>query len=119
MKRINESEVISSGRPVRPAGHPDLFWYRPDYVIKEGSVSEYKTTGIATPFLIGANFDSNVIVDTKDVPELSDIEIVTNTTYIDEAGKTRAKLVLKIKNSSKNKENIKGIDARIYQPRGA
>ena len=119
MKRINESEIISSGRPVRPLGHPDLFWYRPDYAIKEGSVSEYKLTGIATPLLPGANFDSEVFVDPRDVPQLSDIQVIENTTYIDEAGKTRAKVVLKIKNSSKKKEDTKGIDARIYQPRGA
>jgi hypothetical protein len=53
------------------------------------------------------------------VPQLSDIQVIENTTYVDEAGKTRAKVVLKIKNSSKKKEDTKGIDARIYQPRGA
>jgi hypothetical protein len=28
------------GRPVRPDGHPDLFWYRPDYAIKRGEFKE-------------------------------------------------------------------------------
>lgn len=119
MAKINESEITSSGRPVRPAGHPDLFWYRPEYAIVEGSVGEYRFTGIATPALTGSDFGTTLFVNPKDVPQPSDIFLVENTTYADEAGKTRGKIILKIKNSSKKKEDTKGVDARVYQPRGA
>lgn len=118
MAKINEPEINSSGRPVRPAGHPDLFWYRPGYAVIEGTAGEYSFTGNLLAPITSSNFGGDLFVDPKDVPQLSDIQIIENTTYGDEAGKTRAKIVLKIKNSSKLKDNTKGVDARIYQPRG-
>jgi hypothetical protein len=54
-----------------------------------------------------------------DVPELSDISIISNEKYFDEIGKERAKIIIKVKNSGKNKTSIVGVDARMYQPRGA
>jgi len=127
MAKINESDVTSSGRPVRPAGHPDLLWYRPGYVIEEGEVGQYQFAGKSS----SATVDESLVVATEiqqpgepirivaDVPQLSDITIVSNTKYFDEVGKERAKIVLKVKNSSPKKDSVSGVDARIYQPRGA
>ena len=53
----------------------------------------------------------------KDVPELSDIESITFQEDYDPATKlTTMTAFIKIRNSSVNKENIAGVDARIYNP---
>ena len=51
-----------------------------------------------------------------DVPSLSDIESITYEEYPDATGVMKYRAVLKIRNSSLNKDNIAGIDARIYNP---
>jgi hypothetical protein len=61
---------------------------------------------------------SEAFREKTDVPEISDIEVVLNEKYFDEIGRERAKVVIKVKNSSKNKISVNGVDARIYQPRG-
>jgi hypothetical protein len=47
---------------------------------------------------------------TNDVPQLEDIEVVENVTYIDDKGITRARLVIKVRNSSG--KTLLGVDAR-------
>lgn len=51
-----------------------------------------------------------------DVPSLSDIESITYEEYPDSTGVMKYRAVLKIRNSSLNKDNVAGIDARIYNP---
>lgn len=46
----------------------------------------------------------------NDVPQLEDIQVVENTTYVDDKGITRAKIVLKVRNSSG--KTLLGVDAR-------
>lgn len=54
-----------------------------------------------------------------DVPSLTDIESVVKTKYFDPVTKVeKAKIVIKIRNSSKNKNNIAGVDARIKPKEG-
>lgn len=54
-----------------------------------------------------------------DVPSLTDIESVVKTKYFDPVTKVeKAKIVIKIRNSSKNKSNIAGVDARIPPKEG-
>jgi hypothetical protein len=48
--------------------------------------------------------------ETNNVPQLEDIEVVENTTYVDDKGITRGKIVLKVRNSSGQK--LLGVDAR-------
>jgi len=48
--------------------------------------------------------------EANNVPQLEDIEVVENTTYIDDKGITRGKIVLKVRNSSGQK--LLGVDAR-------
>jgi hypothetical protein len=53
----------------------------------------------------------------KDVPNLSDIESITFQEDYDPATKlTTMTAIIKIRNSSDNKENIAGVDARIFNP---
>lgn len=46
----------------------------------------------------------------NEVPQLEDIEVVENTTYVDDKGITRARLVIKVRNSSG--KTLLGVDAR-------
>lgn len=136
MKRIPKQNIVAGGKRVLPAGHPDLIWYDPSEVIIIGEDSEYKVTGSVIPIGIN-NISGSIIVGAEkseeeekkeeekgkvelaDVPQLSDIESVIRSTYFDPVSKIeKAKLIIKIRNSSKNKENVAGVDARIYQPRG-
>jgi hypothetical protein len=135
MAKISESDIVSSGKPVRPAGHKDLFWYDPSKPIVIGEESEYRATGVRSitgslsgSLLSGAQSPKGPgsagviagVVESSDVPNLSDIEKIEYIKYFDPVTKVeKAKVVIKIRNSSKNKSNVVGVDARIYQPRGA
>lgn len=137
MAKISESDIVSSGKPVRPAGHKDLFWYDPSKPIVIGEESEYRATGVRSitgslsgSLLAGSKLPDGAItaaanaiagaISSSDVPNLSDIENIEYIKYFDPVTKVeKAKAVIKIRNSSKNKSNIAGVDARIYQPRGA
>ncbi len=131
MKRVPKQNIVAGGKRVLPAGHPDLIWYDPSEVIIIGEDSEYKVTGSVIP--IGINDISGSIIagsekseeeekkeeekgkiELSDVPDLSDIEDVEKIEYNDPVTKAlKVRVKIKIRNSSKNKENIAGVDARI------
>jgi hypothetical protein len=46
----------------------------------------------------------------NDVPQLEDITVIENTTYVDDKGITRARLVIRVRNSSG--KPLLGVDAR-------
>jgi len=135
-KRVSKSSIVSTTKRVLPAGHPDLVWYDPSEVIIIGEESEYKVSGTGVSFssallsgsLISGSENPNKVEEEKDkksleepsdVPQLSDIESVQYVKYFDPVSKIeKAKVIIKIRNSSKNKNNVAGVDARIYQPRG-
>jgi len=131
-KRVPKSSIVSTTKRVLPAGHPDLVWYDPNEVIIVGEESEYKVSGTGvsafSALLSGSLTSGSKIAEPKvkdpeeepsDVPQLSDIESVEYVKYFDPVSKIeKAKAIIKIRNSSKNKDNVAGVDARIYQPRG-
>lgn len=130
VKRISESDIVSSGKRVLPAGHPDLVWYDPSKVIVVGEDSEYRASGTGVSLVAGSlggsitsgsespekegdaeeKSESEEIID---VPQLSDIESITAEEYKNNEGVTKIKLFIKIRNSSKNKDKVSGVDARI------
>jgi hypothetical protein len=58
-----------------------------------------------------------VAIELPDVPNLTDIELFSSSKYYDPVTKVeKAKIVIKITNTSKDKVNIEGEDARIYNP---
>jgi putative SOS response-associated peptidase YedK len=136
-KRIPKESIVYGSERVLTADQLDLIrWYHPREVIIVGQdeESEYLITGSGVPkginTLTGSLFPKvglsgptgptgpKIVVEEKDVPELTDIESVTYTKYFDPATKVeKAKAVIKIRNSSKNKKNIAGVDARIL-PKG-
>lgn len=111
--RIPESKIVGPSRFRKPLD---------DLVSVEGRafVSPYSSSLIvgsndADPQKIEESNDkAKVELYSADVPQLSDIESVTPTKYFDPVTKVeKVKVVIKIRNSSKNKNNIAGVDARI------
>ena len=79
--------------------------------IDSSNLSSYLSSGIITSDI--DYFDSSITGDfdaANNVPQLEDIEVVENTTYVDEKGITRGKLVIKVRNSSG--KTLLGVDAR-------
>lgn len=127
MSKISKSDIVSSGKIVRPAGHEDLLWLDSSEVIIVGEESEFKASGTRVPVWSvgpdgptgpgasgpGASGPGVTGPVTEDVPSLSDIESVTFQQYKNKEGVTKVKAFIKIRNSSKNKKNVKGVDARI------
>lgn len=56
---------------------------------------------------------TNLVFDSVD---LSSIESVTSEIYYDSLGNPKVKYILKIRNSNLDKDNVVGVDARIYNP---
>lgn len=60
------------------------------------------------------------VIPIPDVPSLFDIESITYEEYPDPlTGVAKYKAVLKIRNSSTEKNNVTGVDAAIYNPAGS
>lgn len=59
------------------------------------------------------------IITPPDVPSLADIESITYEEYADTNGVAKYKAVIKIRNSSTDKLNVLGVDARIYNTSGS
>ena len=58
-----------------------------------------------------------VEIELPDVPNLTDIQLFSSSKYYDPVTKIeKAKIVIKITNNSKDKTNIEGVDARVYNP---
>lgn len=137
MAKISNLDIANSGKLIRPAGHEDLLWLDPSQVIIVGEESqyEYRATGSRVPdasFVFSGSHDapdkaevieennSKVVSESSEVAQLSDIEDIQYIKYFDPVSKIeKVKAIIKIRNSSKNKKDVAGVDARIYQPRGA
>lgn len=124
--RVPSQNVVNGSTISLPAGHRDLLFLRrgaatigdaalladssyldsfQNLVSQDPSISD---------FIKG---DEDEIFEKPDVPELTDIESVTYEQYYDAATKSaKYKVVVKIRNSSVNKTDVVGVDARIYNP---
>lgn len=128
IKRIDKKDVTEGQPLVLPVGHPDTVFLNPNnYIQIKGTItdySKYQTSG-AYSNLSGIPDNGNVppissnlfLINQIDAPQLTDIESITYTKYYDSITKQeKSKAVLKIRNSSKNPNNVAGVDARIYNP---
>lgn len=128
-KRVPKENIVRGSKRVLPAGHMDLIWYDQNEVTIAGEESEYRATGSVIPIAIGdpgdgggggddgGGDDDNGDDDSKeksDIVDLSFIESVTATKYNDPVTKAeKVRVAIKIRNSSIDKENVVGVDARI------
>jgi hypothetical protein len=130
--RVSEQSLVGATPPVLPAGHPDLYFFNPKNVIvvdkgavvyekylKGGSPSSEVSSGNAPDekFATPAPAPAPGEVD-ADVFELTSIigEPTPIPKYDPVTGALTYWMVLKIKNTSKNPDVVKGVDARIYIP---
>jgi len=75
--------------------------------------------GPSGPGVTGPSGPTGPDVFVPDVPSLSDIESIAFEEYADTNGVGKYKAVIKIRNSSREKANVLGVDARIYNPKGS
>ena len=128
-KRIPDAAVVGTGPTVIYDDDPDIFLYDLSKVVvkKRGATSTANYIAIP-PILSGgvlaqfANKASVIVPEQSfqealpliDTVDLSYIENVTGSYYDDSLGNKKVKYLIKVRNSNKN--NIVGVDARIYNP---
>lgn len=119
-----DSKSIVVGPPiVLPKNSPDRVFVRKNVGL---DIDEGTTTNLSNPFSLGGGSggvggstpaDPNLPSDITDVPQLTDIENITYQQYYDTFNSIRIKAIIKVRNSSKNKSNVIGVDAR-NEPKG-
>jgi len=99
--KITDTSGIS---PVVDNSYRARFFMDPKYMRGQGSYSDYTSSG-----MLGLSNSSKDFLLSQseeylgpDSPNLEDIMLIENTTYKNELGQTRSKLVFQVKNSSRN-----------------
>lgn len=130
-KRLPQSNVVQGTLPVLNENNPDTFFLRPNSFlkIKDGSVTydNYLTSVSAISAVSASQPDLNGLISSSgiipvsviklDTVDLTDIESIDYEQYYDSVSKlVKYKAILKIRNSSINKTEVQGVDARIYNP---
>lgn len=130
-KRIPDSSIVGVGPTVIYDDDPDLYLYDLSKVVikKRGATSTANyiasppildaailgsTVNNATVIASDLSFENSIF--NSDKVDLSYIETITPSSYDDSLGNKKVKYLIKIRNSSSNKNNIVGVDARIYNP---
>jgi hypothetical protein len=124
--KINDDEISQKAKLVASGGVDALF-LNPNTVltINPGTskilsvATNIFPTGSANVIVSPEGKGKEIVTPTErpDVPDISDIEIVKNEKYWDAAKKQeRGRLVIKVINRSNKKDEVVGIDARIYNP---
>lgn len=128
--RVSEQSLVGPTPPVLPAGHPDLYFLNPKNVIvvDQGAVvyEKYLNVGSPSSAVSDVNAPSTKFVEPTPAPVDIDSDPFELTSIIGEptaipkydpvTGALTYWMVLKIKNTSKNPDAVKGVDARIYIP---
>ena len=120
--RVDSKSIVVGPPIVLPSDSPDYVFVRRNIAL---DVEGGKTASLASPFSLGgsaggggsAQADPNLPVAINDIPQLTDIENITYQQYYDTFNSIRIKAIIKIRNSSKNKSNVIGVDAR-NEPKG-
>lgn len=136
VKRVSKQEVVKQPPLVISTNNLDLIFVKdnPDIIktdakgLKISSTSSGKfNTGAnligsptitATPVL--TNVQSGTTILPPDVPNLADIEKIEFEEYPDPlTGIAKYKVIIKMRNNSREKSNVIGVDARIANPNGS
>ena len=111
--RVSETGVTSVAPITVYENSKDIAFLDPKkYRSIAGSVlAKYSSSGLldgSTDYLDTGDEDPDGKIN--DVPQLEDIQLITNEAYIDSKGVTRARLVIRVRNSSG--KTLLGVDAR-------
>jgi hypothetical protein len=128
-KRIPDAAVVGAGPTVIYDDDPDIFLYDLSKVVVKKRGATSTANYIASPPILSggvlaqfANQASVILPEQSfqnvlpliNTVDLSYIENVTGSYYDDSLGNKKVKYLIKVRNSNKN--NIVGVDARIYNP---
>lgn len=129
--RVPKASIVRGAPIVVTTDDEFISFYDPSqFLVKDGGKVQYTKFGPGSPFssafssttpgtINGAvgNKAEVVPIELPDVPNLTDIELFSSTKYYDPVTKVeKAKIVIKVTNTSKDKANIEGVDARVYNP---
>jgi hypothetical protein len=127
--KIPGPNVVKGPKPVLSEDNPDTLWLSPDEYLKIkagslsynnylSSISASSPSQVQSPVsnLVSPNLFADEVLK-PDTVDLTDIESITYEQYYDSVSKLiKYKAIIKIRNSSATKEDIQGVDARIYNP---
>ena len=122
--RIPKANIITGPKPI--ISQLDKVWLGDSNGV-EGTTSTPIGSGIGSASLVTSSADTaaalasitnkDIQIVIPDTIDMTDIESVTYEQYYDTVSKlVKYKAILKIRNSSTNKANVEGVDARIYNP---
>jgi len=126
--RVPKAAIVRGAPIVVTTNDEFISFYDPSqFLVKDGGKIQYTKFSPGSPFASSSgNVDTPgattpkpgvVQIEIPDVPNLTDIELFSSTKYYDPVTKVeKAKIVIKITNTSKDKSNIEGVDARVYNP---
>jgi hypothetical protein len=122
MKNVDRKTVVEGAPIVEAEDSPVFVFLRKDRAL---TVPKGVSANVATPFGIGGldaedtgddkvndKDDPESPDDPTDKPELSDIEEITYEQYFDSYNSIRYNAILKVRNSSKKKDQVVAVDAR-------
>jgi hypothetical protein len=129
--RIPKASIVRGAPTVISTDDEFISFLDPSqFLIKEGGQIQYNRFAPGSPF--GRAFAETpagnindaagdkaevVPIELPDVPNLTDIELFSSTKYYDPVTKVeKGKIVIKVTNTSRDKINIEGVDARVYNP---
>lgn len=115
-KRISSKRLVEGGAIILSDNNEELVWMSPKGVIvKSGNQFSFDKYLGNSPFKTfgGDLIDDGLFeTDDKDTVHLTDIESITYESYLSTTGELKYRAILKIRNSSKTKEDVVGVDAR-------
>ena len=125
--RVSKASIVRGAPIVITTNDEFISFYDPSqFLVKEGGKVQYTRFAPGSPYGGGndggdpedpGNPDKPEKPELPDVPNLTDIELFSSTKYYDPVTKVeKAKIVIKVTNTSKDKSNIEGVDARVYNP---
>ena len=112
--RVGSKNVVDGTPIVMSDTNPELVFLNPKNVLvtSGGTFTFDKYLG-NREFSIIEGSDVEPFEESKDTVQLTDIESIIYEQYLLEDGSKKVRAILKIRNSSKTKEDVIGVDARI------
>jgi hypothetical protein len=112
--RIGSKNVVDGSPIVMSDTNPELVFLSPKNVlVTSGGIFTFDKYLGDREFAIIEGSDLEDFPEAKDTVQLTDIESISYEQYLLEDGSKKVRAILKIRNSSKTKEDVIGVDARI------
>ena len=112
--RVGSKNVVDGTPIVMSDTNPELIFFNPKNVlVKSGGTFTFDKYLGDREFSTIEGSDVEPPGEAKDTVQLTDIESIIYEQYLLEDGTKKVRAILKIRNSSKTKEDVIGVDARI------